>query len=52
MNFFIGILFFLLIIDHICILAPKEFVDISKKKVIAQVLKVSDGKRENFFFLN
>ncbi len=31
MIFFIGILFFLLIIDHIYILTPKEFVDIGKK---------------------
>ena len=36
MNFFIGILFFLLIIDYTCILSLKEFVDlnIKKKKVI------------------
>ena len=62
MDFFIRILFFLLIIDHTCILALKEFVDLSikksnrfkKKNVIALVPKVSNSEREIYFlfFLN
>jgi hypothetical protein len=51
MNFFffwVKISFFLLIIDHTCILTPTEFVDLSqkeekKKEVITLVLKISNG---------
>ena len=56
MDFFNEILFFLLIIDHICILALKEFVDLSnrffflKKNVIAPILKVSKSEKEIYFF--
>ena len=39
MNFFIIILFFLLIIDHTYILAPKNFIDLMIKKVITPILK-------------
>ena len=41
---FVEISFFLLIIDHTCILAPMEFVDLNKKnKIITSVLKVSNS---------
>jgi hypothetical protein len=49
MNFFIGILLFLLIIYHTCILAPKKFVNlkVKEKNKIIPVLK-SQTMKERF----
>ena len=48
MNFFIGILLFLLIIYHTCILAPKKFVNlkVKEKKNNNTGTKVSNNERD------